>query len=66
MVAPKLLLAASTERSISAEVDLTWVLTSLEAAIRALCAFCAVVWMLSVVLAVTAPSERSISAEIVP
>ena len=64
MVEPKLLLAASTERSMSAEVDLTLELTSFEAATSALCALCALVWMLSVVLAVTAPSERSMSAEI--
>ena len=64
IVEPNALLAASTERSTSAEVDLTLELTSLEAATSALWALCAEVWMLSVVLAVTAASERSISAEI--
>ena len=59
-----MLLAASTERSMSAEVVLTLELTSLDAATSALWAFCADVWMLSVVLAVTAASDRSISAEI--
>ena len=48
----------------SAEVDLTFEETSFDAATSALCAFCAEVWMLSVVFAVTALSERSISAEI--
>src|ERR1700704_767831 len=64
MVEPNEPLAASTERSISAEVVLTFELTSFDAATRALCALSALVWILSVVLAVTAVSERSISAEI--
>src|SRR6266851_5759308 len=57
-------LAARTERSTSAEVDLTFELTSLDTATRAICALSALVWILSVVLAVTAPSDRSMSAEI--
>ena len=40
---------------------MTLELTSFEAATSALCALSALVWMLSVVLAVTAPSDRSIS-----
>src|SRR5258708_31370443 len=64
MVEPKAWLAASTERSTSADVDLTLELTSFDAATRALCALSALVWMVSVVLAVTAESERSISEEI--
>ena len=59
---PKALLAASTERSISAEVDLTLAETSFDAATSELCAFCALDWILSVVLAVTVESERSMSA----
>ena len=62
---PKALLAASTERSISAEVDLTLAETSFDAATSELCAFCALDWILSVVLAVTVESERSMSVEIV-
>ena len=65
MVEPNAPEAASTERSTSAEVDLTLDDTSLEAATSALCAFRALVWMLSVVLAVTADSDRSMSVEIV-
>ena len=57
-------LAASTERSISAEVDLILELTSLDAATSAFCALRALVAILSVVLAVTALSVRSMSAEI--
>ena len=64
MVEPKLLLAARTDRSISAEVDLTFELTSFDAATSALCAVSALAWMLSVVLAVTVPSDRSMSVEI--
>src|SRR5260370_1882114 len=64
MVEPKAWLAASTEGSTSAEVDLTLELPSFDAATGALCAFSALVWMVSVVLAVTAESERSISEEI--
>src|SRR3982074_795813 len=64
MVEPKAPLAATTERSISAEVDLTFELTSLDAATNALCAFWALAAILSVVLAVTVLSERSISVEI--
>src|SRR5258708_12316678 len=64
MVEPNELLAASTERSTSAEVVLTLELTSFDAATSALCAFSALVWMVSVVLAVTAPSDPSTSAEI--
>ena len=64
MVEPKSPLAARTERSISAEVDLTLELTSFDAATSALCALSALVWILSVVLAVTALSDRSMSAEI--
>ena len=65
MVVPNAPEAASTERSTSAEVDLTLEETSFDAATSALCAFRALVWMLSVVLAVTADSDRSISVEIV-
>src|SRR3981081_3625283 len=65
MVELKVPLAARTERSTSAEVDLTFELTSLDTATRAICALSALVWILSVVLAVTAPSDRSMSAEIV-
>src|SRR6516162_5841701 len=57
MVEPKLLVAAITDRSTSTEVDLNFELTSLEAAIRAFCAFTALFWMLSVVFAVIAVSE---------
>src|ERR1700674_5392391 len=64
MVEPKAPLAARTERSTSAEVDLTLELTSFDAATRALCALSALVWILSVVFAVTALSDRSISVEI--
>src|SRR5258708_23525183 len=64
MVEPNELLAASTERSTSAEVVLTLELTSFDAATSALCAFSALVWMVSVVLAVTAPRDRSTSAGI--
>ena len=64
MVDPNAPLAARTERSISAEVDLTLELTSFEAATSAFCALSALVWILSVVLAVTVQSERSISVEI--
>src|ERR1700704_5393337 len=64
MVVPKAVLAARTERSTSAEVDLTFELTSFDADTRALCALSALVWILSVVLAVTVLSERSISVEI--
>ena len=39
-------------------------LTSLDAATRAVCALSALVWILSVVLVVTTPSDRSMSAEI--
>src|SRR5258708_9734666 len=63
MVEPNELLAASTERSTSAEVVLTLELTSFDAATSALCAFSALVWMVSVVLAVTPPSDRPTSAE---
>jgi len=63
IVEPNVLLAASTVRSTSAEVVLTFELTSLEAATSALWAFCAVVWILSVVFAVTAASDFSMSAE---
>ena len=59
---PKALLAASTERSISADVDLTLALTSFDAATSEFCALCALDWILSVVLAVTVESERSMSA----
>jgi len=48
----------------SDEVDFTFALTSLDALISAFCAVVALDWMLSVVLAVTVPSERSISVEI--
>src|SRR5260370_21744595 len=64
MVEPNELLAASTERSTSAEVVLTLELTSFDAATSALCAFSALVWMVSVVLAVSAPKDPSTSAEI--
>src|ERR1700683_684769 len=64
MTEPKEPLAARAERSISAEVDLIFELTSLDTATSVLCALSALVWILSVVLAVTAPSERSISADI--
>ena len=64
MVEPNAPLAASTERSTSVEVDLTLELTSFDAATSALCALRALVWILSVVLAVTALSDRSMSAEI--
>ena len=64
MVVPNAPLAARTERSTSADVALTRELTSLDAATRAVCALSALVWILSVVLAVTAPSDRSMSAEI--
>src|ERR1700682_5846170 len=64
MVELKVPLAARTERSTSAEVVLTFELTSLDTATRAICALSALVWMLSVVLAATAPSDRSMSAEI--
>ena len=58
------MLAASTERSISVEVDFTRVETSFEAATSALCAFNALFWIASVVFAATLLIERSISEEI--
>ena len=64
MVEPKLPLAANTERSISAEVVLILALTSLEVDTSRVCAAWALSWMLSVVLAVTVDSVRSISEEI--
>src|SRR5436190_21970277 len=75
MVEPKPLEAASTERSTSAEVDLTLALPWLEAATRAFCAVLALLWialcaalaapwMVSAALVVTLASDRSISAEI--
>src|ERR1700729_1768078 len=64
MVELKVPLAARTERSMSVEVDLTLELTSFDAATRAFCAVTALVAILSVVLAVTVESERSISVEI--
>ena len=65
MVEPNAPLAARIDRSTSAEVDLTLELASLDAVTSALCAASALVWILSVVLAVTALSDRSISLEIV-
>src|SRR6185436_6665772 len=75
MVEPKPLEAASTERSTSAEVDLTLALTSLEAATRAFCALVALAWIAvwavdaafwiaSVDFEVTAARPRSMSVEI--
>ena len=61
---PKVLEAASTERSISEAVVLTFEVTSLEALTSAFCALSALVWILSVVFAVTVESERSMSVEI--
>ena len=58
------LLAASTERSMSAEVDLTLELASFDAATSVFCALSALVWILSVVLVVTVESDRSSSVEI--
>ncbi len=65
MAWPKLLLAASTERSTSAELDLTRELASLEALISAFWALSALVWMSLVALVVAVLSARSISVEIV-
>src|ERR1700738_5000893 len=64
MVVPNEPLAGRTARSTSAEVDLTFELTSFDAATRAFCALSALLWILSVVLAVTALSDRSMSVEI--
>src|SRR5690242_21765075 len=64
MAWPKLELAASTERSTSAELDLTRELASLEAEISAFWALSALVWMSLVAFAVAELSVRSISVEI--
>ena len=50
MVEPKLPLAANTERSISAEVDLIFEVTSFDTATSVVWAAAALTWMLSVVL----------------
>ena len=62
MVELNAVLAARTERSTSAEVDLTFELASFDAATSAFCALRALVAILSVVLAVTVLSDRSMSA----
>src|SRR3978361_576477 len=64
MVEPKVPLAARTVRSISAEVDLTLELISFDTATSVFCALSALVAILSVVVAVTVLSDRSMSAEI--
>ena len=57
-------MAAKTERSTSDDVVLIFALTSFDAATSAFCALSALDWMLSVVFAVTAPSDRSMPSEI--
>src|ERR1700760_1072355 len=64
MVEPSAPVAAIIERPISVEGDLRFGGISLQALTSALWGLTAEVWILAVVVAVTAPSERSISAEI--
>ena len=64
MAVPNEFEAARTERSTSAEVDLTFEAASLEAVTSACCAVCAVAAIRSVVLVVTVESDRSRSFEI--